>query len=114
MGAPNYHFQVGELACTVLQDAADSGSAEQFFPNVPRAEIEPLVAAHGLDIEAIPFSYNCLVVKMPEFLLLMDGGQGTRMGKQGQLVNCLAAEHIPPEDITHIFLSHGHLTITAV
>lgn len=108
MEASSFHFQVGQLECIALRDFAETMTVEEYFGRVPTEIIMPVLAEHHLDSTAIPLSYNCYVVKVADGWLLMDGGQGTLLGHEGNLLRCLAANDITPDDVTGVFLSHGH------
>ena len=105
-----HEFMIGDWRAVVLQDGigAAAGAAARLVTNWPLERVERELSA--LDTSALELSigYNCLAVRTPNGWVLMDGGQGTLTGRQGDLLNALTEAGLLPEDIALIFISHCH------
>lgn len=61
---------------------------------------------HFLDPEATRNNFNPVLLDLGEARLLVDTGRGA--GSGGRLLAHLELAGYLPEDITHVFLTHGH------
>lgn len=104
-----YEFKIGHFDCMVIQDGSLSGEAQQFFGDVPAAELDQVVSAYGLSAGALEGSYNCLFANTGQQRLLVDAGQGIAMSPHGRLLQNLRAAGIQPQTIDLIIITHGHL-----
>lgn len=103
-----YKFKLGDFTVTVLSDGqAPPGNA---FPNwganPDRQDV--YVAAlrdNFLDPARFINNFNPMLIDTGTQRVLIDTGRG---GEQGQLVTNLARAGYRPQDITTVFLTHGH------
>lgn len=109
-GAGRIHrFQIGALEAVALQDGDitlpnDSSVVGQEHG----AETTDLLKAAGLPTDAVHLSIQPLLVKANGRVLLFDTGAGGAYPNTGWLRGSLAKAGVKPEEITDIFLSHGH------
>jgi glyoxylase-like metal-dependent hydrolase (beta-lactamase superfamily II) len=105
-----HEFMIGNWCAVVLQDGvgAATGAAARLITSWPLERVERELAALGTPALELTIGYNCLAVQTPDGWVLMDGGQGTLTGRQGDLLNALAEAGLKPEDIALIFISHCH------
>jgi glyoxylase-like metal-dependent hydrolase (beta-lactamase superfamily II) len=105
-----HEFMIGNWRAVVLQDGvgAAAGAAARLVTNWSLERVERELAALGTPALELTIGYNCLAVQTPDGWVLMDGGQGTLTGRQGDLLNALTEAGLTPEDIALIFISHCH------
>ncbi len=104
-----YRFQVGAFECIVVNDGTVSSlqTPRDLFPDVPQALMEQALGER-IPYSGMTISYNCLVVRADERLLLVDTGWGSnhRPNTDGLLQN-LRAAGIRPEEIDTVIITHG-------
>lgn len=115
---PAWHrFKVGEFEATVVSDGLlPLGKPEPAFPASPPAEIEQLMKAAFLPVNAANLEQNALVLNTGRHLVLFDTGMGESMGPQskmfgpttGRLLDNLRAAGYRPEQIDMVVLTHAH------
>jgi glyoxylase-like metal-dependent hydrolase (beta-lactamase superfamily II) len=96
--------------CTLLSDGRGGLPAGAVFDDVDPDE---LAAALGSEPSAPDVPYNCLLVRAPDALVLVDTGLGAAQhplgGSGGQLWQELARAGVAADDIDVVVVSHGHL-----
>jgi glyoxylase-like metal-dependent hydrolase (beta-lactamase superfamily II) len=114
MSAP---IRVGDLEVTIVSGGAFKLDGGAMFGIIPR----PLWirAATPDERGRIPMETNCVLARGDGFLLLLDTGNGPKMGEKERdifalapgeaLLDNLAAAGAAPEDVTHVLLSHLHM-----
>jgi glyoxylase-like metal-dependent hydrolase (beta-lactamase superfamily II) len=103
-----HEFMIGDWRAVVLSDSASEGDAERLATNWSPEHLERELTAIGDTYPKIAVGVNCLAVQTPDGWVLTDGGQGTLVGRQGQLLAALAEAGIAPDDIWRVFLTHCH------
>lgn len=103
-----HEFMIGGWRAVVLSDSESEGQAARMATNWPPERVEHELAALGGTFPLLTIGYNCLAVQTPDGWVLMDGGQGTLIGRQGRLLEALDDARIAPADIWRVFLSHCH------
>lgn len=104
-----YQFKLGNFNCLAINDGTFIGQAKRLFVNAPEEALRQALARHGLQPDHLPSTWTCLLVEMPDHLILVDTGENNvgNMGG-GQLFPALEAEGITPGDIDTVILTHGH------
>ena len=109
MAATTTHtFKVGAAEITIISDGVFSLPRSLVLPDRPDAEIDALLAAHGVgqDFEA---QTNITVVRSGSTLALIDTGAGPDfMPSLGKLGDRLEDVGIKPDDVTHVIFTHAH------
>ena len=105
MPFPIHHFKVGQFDCKVIADRANPRVAVKFWPSIPADEVLEAAKQGDYDPEALANSYNMLLIKTPEHLILVDTGVGE--GKSDLLEN-LTQIGVEPESIDRVIITHGH------
>lgn len=103
-----HRFQIGEFACTALNDGEYIYSAEQYFPSAPRDLVERELAETGTAADSIPSPFTCLFVDTGEARILVDTGAGTLTPEVGRVPEGLGAIGIEPPDVDVVVITHGH------
>lgn len=103
-----WHFRVGNFRCIAIRDGGHLGSADFLFCNAPEQEVAQALRTHGLEADQLKSSWTCLLVDTGEKTLLVDTGIGSGVSEGGTLLNQLAQEGYPAENIDLVFLTHGH------
>jgi glyoxylase-like metal-dependent hydrolase (beta-lactamase superfamily II) len=101
-----YHFKVGNFACTVIKDGGGPRDVSNMYVGVTRDEVVEALKPHHLDVEALEFSINILLVKTGQHQVLVDTGNGSMRG--GRLVESLRSVGVEPGAITTVVITHGH------
>lgn len=82
------------------------------FSNAPPEELDAALGAMGQSTEAIETPYNCLLVRSPDGVALVDSGLGAYSAAfeapAGRLLESLGAEGVTPDQIDFVLISHGH------
>ena len=108
-GGGFYRFRVGGIQAVVLSDGQSPPG-----PLLPNWGANPelqeafrrTLVEHFLDPEATRNNFNPVLLDLGEARLLVDTGRGA--GSGGRLLAHLELAGYLPEDITHVFLTHGH------
>jgi glyoxylase-like metal-dependent hydrolase (beta-lactamase superfamily II) len=103
-----YHFRVGDLECYCINDGGLDYDIELFFKNVPREQVESVLAEHELPIGPIYTPYTHLIVMDGERLILVDMGAGKALPNNGELPTTMASIGIEPSDIDTVIITHAH------
>jgi len=106
MAENTYPFRLGNFDCMVIKDGGGPRDVSNMFVGVSRDEVVEALKPHNLDVEALEFSINILLVNTAQHHVLVDTGNGSARG--GRLVEHLRAEGIEPETITTVIITHGH------
>jgi glyoxylase-like metal-dependent hydrolase (beta-lactamase superfamily II) len=107
-GAGFYRFKLGSYTLTVLSDGqSPPGNA---FPNwgaTPgrQADFESALRENYLDSTQFVNNFNPMLIDTGREKILIDTGRG---GQNGQLIANLARAGVQPQDITTVFITHGH------
>lgn len=106
--SPDVHaFRVGALEAHMLRDGQLAMPAERVFPDQP--QLGQTLAAAGLPEDQVSLSVQPMLVKAGERVMLFDAGVGPGLPAMGgKLPQSLAAAGIRPEQVTDVFISHGH------
>ena len=106
-----YHFALGDIVVTALNDGMLGDDSFNFFDvvtNLPKTEAEAL---HRAAFRALPprLSVNAFLMYLSDKLVLVDSGCGANMGPTlGRLAGNLAAIGVMPQDIDTILVTHLH------
>ncbi len=102
MSNKNYHFKLGDFACTVISD----GIITVPDPDAPPGSFQP-GSGKGNRLDVLS-----LLLDAGGRKILIDTGCGTDMGPMGKNAGLLLAnlreEKLKPEDIDLIVISHAH------
>ncbi|EJL21274.1 MBL fold metallo-hydrolase [Novosphingobium sp. AP12] len=80
-----------------------------FVLGVPTNVTADVLRAHRLASNKFAFSLQPLLVRTEKRVLLFDTGAGRNFGTgAGHILSSLARARMRPEDITDVFISHGH------
>lgn len=108
-GGGFYRLQVGGITAIVLSDGQSAPG-----PLLPSWGANPelqeafrrTLQEHFLNPEATRNNFNPVLLDTGPARLLVDAGRGAPSG--GRLLEHLALAGYAPEEITHVFLTHGH------
>jgi glyoxylase-like metal-dependent hydrolase (beta-lactamase superfamily II) len=104
-----YHFNVGAFSCVAVCDEHGMVSVGDMYPKVPEDELARAAAALGYTVDAVPMSHTALAIQAGNQWVLVDAGLPQGDGEHyGHLLRDLQAEHIAPEDIQIVIITHGH------
>src|SRR5262249_9541686 len=103
-------LQSGLNECRLLSDGRGPSIVEFLFDDVDPGELERELPSES---RAPDGPYNCLLVRAPDALVLVDTGLGAAGhplgGKGGRLWAELASAGVAPADVDLVVISHGHL-----
>ncbi|GGM94778.1 Zn-dependent hydrolase [Thermus composti] len=108
-GGGFYRFGLGGITAVILSDGQSPPG-----PLLPNWGANPelqeafrrTLEENFLNPEATRNNFNPVLLDLGEARLLVDTGRGQAAG--GRLLDHLALAGYAPEDITHVFLTHGH------
>lgn len=108
-GGGFYRFRVGGIQAVVLSDGQSAPGP--LLPNWGanpelQEDFRRVLAENFLDPQATRNNFNPVLLDLGEARLLVDTGRGGASG--GRLLAHLELAGYAPEDITHVFLTHGH------
>jgi glyoxylase-like metal-dependent hydrolase (beta-lactamase superfamily II) len=127
----NYHFKVGSLNCTAINDCIGSMPGQCVVKDVPADRVEEVFSARGISLTESRFYYNCLFIQTDQHRILIDAGVGRPSPEQkraldqleaagklpmprsaipqleGVLLDRLADEGLTPADIDTVIITHG-------
>jgi glyoxylase-like metal-dependent hydrolase (beta-lactamase superfamily II) len=99
-----------DTRCAVLSDGRGGFPVDHVFEDVPPHE---LAAARTASAFAADVPYNCLLVRAPNALVLVDTGLGAARhpfgGSGGGLWQELAEAGVAAADVDIVVVTHGHL-----
>jgi glyoxylase-like metal-dependent hydrolase (beta-lactamase superfamily II) len=99
----------GDAELTVIADGFIKLPLAAAMPDVPRADLEKLLAASGLATDALLNDCNVTVLRKGERLVVFDAGAGPNfLPTTGRLAGNLAEAGIDPADVTDVVFTHAH------
>ena len=106
-------FSLGDMRLTVIDDMLFTVPTAIFGANQPEGSVDQLLSKFGLAPEFASMQGQVLLVETGDAKVLIDTGQGDITlpdadVDNGRLFAGLKAVGVSPEDITHVFMSHGH------
>lgn len=106
-------FSVGDMKITVIDDLLFTVPTAIFGANAPEGSVDALFAKYGLPQESANVQGSVFLVETGDAKVLIDTGMGDitlpdAIVDNGRLFAGLKAIGVSPEDITHVFLTHGH------
>jgi glyoxylase-like metal-dependent hydrolase (beta-lactamase superfamily II) len=106
-------FSVGDMKITVIDDQLFTVPTAIFGANAPEGGVDALFAKYGLAQEFANVQGAVFLVETGDAKVLIDTGMGDitlpdASVDYGRLFAGLKAIGVSPEDITHVFLTHGH------
>jgi glyoxylase-like metal-dependent hydrolase (beta-lactamase superfamily II) len=114
-GAPansgTYSFTVGNGTFKSISDGYISLPASIFLdsPGLVQRAFQRIFPPRGGVVDFIPFGINPLYLEIGEDKILFDAGAGPYVGETAnKLASQLELEGISRDDITKVFLTHGH------
>ncbi len=110
MSAKSYSFKVGKLDCAVLLDGAfrlGRDGIMKRFPVATEAELRQTYADLGLSLDEAASSFNILLARIGEEIVIVDTGEGGRP-KGGLLPESLRLAGAEPDDVTLVVITHTH------
>lgn len=125
---PNFHFNLGEMRCTIIQDWIETFPGFSIAKNVPVEHLTPALQNYGIDPSTTCMNYQCLFIQAAGRSILVDTGIGRSEIKpdsvvaeklrasgmemmlkprQGWLPDGLAAQGIAAEEVHAVIITHG-------
>jgi glyoxylase-like metal-dependent hydrolase (beta-lactamase superfamily II) len=99
----------GGAEFTVIADGFIKLPLAAAMPEVPRAELETLLAADGLATDALVNDCNVTVLRKGGRLVVFDAGAGPNfLPTTGRLADNLAEAGIDPAEVTDVVFTHAH------
>jgi len=108
MNNGSYRFKLGEYECVSLSDGSVDYPLQNFFANVPTAQVEEALRQRGLPIDYVTTPYTYLYVDTGEHRVLVDMGAGNLGPRTGRLVHSMQAAGIEPAGIDTVVITHAH------
>jgi len=112
-----YTLTVGSLRCHILSDGRHLSDGGGFFGLVPRTLWEPVIRPD--ERNRIPIALRSLLIESDAGLILVDTGQGDKLGEREwrrlgvaprneRLIGDLRSLGFQPEDVDLVFFTHLH------
>jgi glyoxylase-like metal-dependent hydrolase (beta-lactamase superfamily II) len=104
-------FKTGKIELLAVTDGYGKFAPVQpiFAPAAKAAEVNKVLFDNFLPSDGIDISFNTLVLKKDEEVILFDTGCGHHFGPDaGKLPDNLRAAGIEPAAVTAVFLTHAH------
>jgi glyoxylase-like metal-dependent hydrolase (beta-lactamase superfamily II) len=108
MSNGNYHFRVGAFDCVSLSDGSLDYPLQNFFANVPVAQVEEALRHRGLPADYITTPYTYLYVDTGAQRVLVDVGAGELGPRTGRLPENMNAAGISPAQVDAVVITHAH------
>jgi glyoxylase-like metal-dependent hydrolase (beta-lactamase superfamily II) len=108
MSIESYRFMLGDFECVSLSDGSVDYLLQNFFANVPKAQVEEVLLQRGLPIDYVTTPYTYLYVDTGEHRVLVDMGAGGVIPNTGRLVQSMKTAGIDPTDIDTVMITHAH------
>ena len=108
MSTDRYRFKLGDFECVSLSDGSLDYPLQNFFANVPKAQIEEALRQRNLPIEYITTPYTYLYINTGEHRVLVDMGAGDLAPTTGRLPQSMKGAGIDPADMDMIIITHAH------
>jgi glyoxylase-like metal-dependent hydrolase (beta-lactamase superfamily II) len=106
-----FRFKIGALDAVALRDGdiESPNDGKTYGVGQPPSRVAEVLAAAGLPTDRISISIQPLLVKAGDRLMLFDtGAADASFAKAGRLPASLRAAGFTPQQVTDIFISHGH------
>ena len=109
------HFTLGRFDCHILSDGVFWIDGGTVFGVVPKAMWRKMTPVD--DENRVPLALNCLLIRTPDALVLVETGIGTKLGEkdrlrhrftEGALVAELAKIGVKPADVDVVINTHLH------
>lgn len=104
----NYRFMLGSFECVSLYDGSMDYPPQNFFANVPQADVETVLRQHHLPTDHITTPYTFLIINTGQHHVLVDMGAGNLGPNTGRLLENIQAAGIAPADIDTVVITHAH------
>jgi glyoxylase-like metal-dependent hydrolase (beta-lactamase superfamily II) len=108
MSSASYRFKLGKFECVSLCDGSFNYPLQNFFANVPKAQIEAALQQCNLPIDFITTPYTFLYVNTGERRVLVGMGAGNLAPTTGGLLPNMRGAGINPADIDTVIITHAH------
>lgn len=112
-----YSFSVGSIRCHIISDGVQLSDGGGFFGLVPRVLWEPVIRPD--ERNRIPVSLRSLLIESDAGLILVDTGQGDKLGakefnrlgmspRRERLLGEMKAAGFDPADVDLVLMTHLH------
>jgi hypothetical protein len=92
-----YQFELGDLTCSVIEDASRTFAIDALLANVDHEQLVQVALDFELELDKIPVDYKCLLVNVGDQYVLIDAGYGDRLDyAHGNLHQGLASLGLTP------------------
>jgi glyoxylase-like metal-dependent hydrolase (beta-lactamase superfamily II) len=108
MGTNSYRFKLGKFECVSICDGSSNYPLQNFFANVPKAQVEAALQQCNLPIDFITTPDALLYVNTSEQRVLVDMGAGDLAPTTGRLLQNMRATGIDPAGIDTVIITHAH------
>jgi glyoxylase-like metal-dependent hydrolase (beta-lactamase superfamily II) len=108
MSTDSHRFKLGDFECVSLSDGSLDYPLQNFFANVPKAQIEEALRQRNLPIDYITTPYTYLYINTGEHRVLVDMGAGDLAPTTGRLLQSMKGAGIDPADIDMVIITHAH------
>jgi glyoxylase-like metal-dependent hydrolase (beta-lactamase superfamily II) len=103
------HLTAGDGELTIIADGFINLPLSAAMPEVPKAELEKLLADNGLATDALVNDCNVTVLRKGGKLIVFDAGAGPNfLPSTGRLAGNLAEAGIDPTAVTDVIFTHAH------
>ncbi|TMV10080.1 MBL fold metallo-hydrolase [Ruegeria sediminis] len=100
---------LGDTRIFSLSDGHLTLPPEFIFAPMPKRELAPILAEHGLGDAPLTPPCNVTLMQSGDRLVLFDAGSGLSFqDSAGKLPDALDAVGLAPGDVTHVVFTHGH------
>lgn len=104
-----FHYRVGDLQVTAINDGMASRSLDGFVPNAPPGALQQALADAFLPPDRFPISFTTLVVNTGSKLVLIDTGNGDLGAPTtGTWLANFRAAGFEPDRVDTVLFSHFH------
>lgn len=102
-------FSIGEDELIVVSDGSMTLPMGFAYPDIAKAEMDPLLSGAGLPTEALTNDCNVTFLRRGNRLAIFDVGAGANfLLTTGKLSDNLAEAGIDPADVTDVIFTHAH------
>lgn len=100
---------IGSAHLTTVSDGHLTLPGSFLFGSLPRDELAPILAAHGLSDQSLTPECNLTLYRDADRTVLFDVGSGPDfMPTAGRLQDSLDAAGVTPDQVTHVVFTHAH------
>jgi glyoxylase-like metal-dependent hydrolase (beta-lactamase superfamily II) len=103
-----YRFRLGTFECISISDGSLNYPPQNFFANVPKAQLDDVLRQHDLPTDHITTPYTCLYVNTGTHRVMVDVGAGNLAPSTGRLLQNMKAAGIEPSAIDTVIITHAH------